>query len=270
MERPEEAMALALGEAALGAGYRLQALDEVASTNDVALARAGEGDGSRLWVVARRQTSGRGRHGRVWASPCGNLHASLALIDPCEVVRAPELGFVAGLALFEAARALTGLDHPRLSLKWPNDLLIDSAKCAGILLEGHRLGGGAFALIIGIGVNVASAPPGLAASARLATVAPHATPSRLFALLSDEFARRFAEFALAPQFHEAHFAAWAERAHGIGSRVRVRLPKGEVVGLFRGLERGRMLVDTAEGRRTLDAGDLYVMNEAEAARPTLA
>jgi BirA family biotin operon repressor/biotin-[acetyl-CoA-carboxylase] ligase len=261
--------AFRLGDTALGAGYSLLAFEEVASTNDVALARAREEDAGKLWVLAQRQTGGRGRHGRSWASPTGNLYASLVLIDPCEVVRAPELGFVAGLAIFEAVRALTGLEHPRLSLKWPNDLLIDGAKCVGILLEGHRLATGAFALVIGIGVNVTTAPQELAGAASLSAFAPTATAPRLFALLSDEFARRFAAFAAAPHSDEAHFALWAKRAHGLGSQVRVKLPTGEVKGLFRGLERGRMIVDTQEGRRKLDAGDLYVMNETEVSRPEL-
>jgi BirA family biotin operon repressor/biotin-[acetyl-CoA-carboxylase] ligase len=265
MERPDAEFRL--GEAARNAGYELLAFEEAGSTNDVALARAREEGADRLWVVARRQTNGRGRHGRNWSSPTGNLHASLVLINPCEVARAPELGFVAGLAAFEAARALTGLEHPRLSLKWPNDLLIDQAKCAGILLEGHRLASGAFALIIGMGVNVAAAPQDLPETASLAAFAAGATAPRLFTLLSDEFVRRLAAFAAAPRLDEAHFAEWATRAHGIGSQVRVKLPAGEVKGTFRGLDRGRMIVDTQEGRRKLDAGDLYVMNETDAPRP---
>ena len=266
MERPDAEFRL--GEAARDAGYKLLAFDEAGSTNDEALSRARGEAADQLWVVARRQTSGRGRHGRNWSSPPGNLYASLVLIDPCEVARAPELGFVAGLAVFEAVHALTGLEHPRLSLKWPNDLLVDQAKCAGILLEGHRLANGAFALVIGMGVNVATAPQDLAGTASLATFAAAATAPRLFTLLSDEFAQRLAAFGAAQLFDEAHFAEWAMRAHGIGSQVRVKLPTGEVKGTFRGLERGRMIVDTQEGRRKLDAGDLYVMNETEASRPT--
>lgn len=252
-----------LGETARGAGYTLLAFDEVASTNDVARARAREEGAASLWVVARRQTSGRGRHGRSWASPPGNLYASLVLIDPCEVARAPELGFVAGVAVFEAVRASTGLEHPRMSLKWPNDLLIDGAKCVGILLEGHRLANGAFALVIGMGVNVTTPPREFPGATGLSAFSPNVTAPQLFRSLSDEFARRFAAFAAAPLSDEAHFADWAARAHGIGSQVRVKLPTGEVRGTFRGLERGRMIVDTQDGRRKLDAGDLYVMGEGE-------
>ena len=255
--------ALALGDAAGDAGYRLEAHDEVVSTNDLALARAREGL-TRLWVVARRQTGGRGRHGRVWSSPQGNLFASLVLIDPCETQRAPELGFVAGLALFDAASALTGVRHPRLSLKWPNDLMLDGAKCAGILLEGHRLPGGVFALIIGIGVNVGEAPPG---AAKLQSPSTGASLERLLPLLSDSFARSFAAWVEAPASSEAHYAAWGARAHGMGQQVRVKMPKGDVVGLFHGLDRGRLVLDTAEGRKTLDAGDLYVLDAGVASHP---
>jgi BirA family biotin operon repressor/biotin-[acetyl-CoA-carboxylase] ligase len=95
------------------------------------------------------------------------------------------------------------------------------------------------------------------------------TAPELFALLSDEFARRFGVFAAAPHSDEAHFAEWAKRAHGIGSQVRVKLPAGEVRGTFRGLDRGRMIVDTQDGKRKLDAGDLYVMGENELSRSTL-
>ena len=254
-------IAFSLGEAAKQAGYRLQTHAEVSSSSDVALTRAREGEGSRLWIVAKSQTKGRGRHGREFLSPPGNLYASLLLNRGCRAADAPELGFVAGLALFDAAASLTGLDHPRLSLKWPNDLLVDGKKCAGVLLEGHVLHDGAFALIIGIGVNVAVLPPGLPDTTMLKHFAPDATGEALFLHLSDSFACRFSDWAQAPQGSQAHFAAWAERAHGLGSRVRVKMPRAEVEGLFRGLDRGRLLLDTSEGLIKLDAGDLYVLDQ---------
>jgi BirA family biotin operon repressor/biotin-[acetyl-CoA-carboxylase] ligase len=251
-----------LGKAASEAGYRLETQAEVSSTFDLALARAREGEASRLWIVARSQTEGRGRHGRTFLSPPGNLYASLLLLEGCRRADAPELGFVAGLALFDAASAVTGLDHPGLSLKWPNDLLIDGKKCAGLLLEGHQLRDGAFVLVIGLGVNVAVLPSGLPEATMLTRFAPEATAEGLFMHLSDAFARRFSDWAQAPRGSEAHFGAWAERAHGLGSRVRVKMPKGEVEGLFRGLDRGRLLLDTQEGLVKLDAGDLYLLDRA--------
>ena len=265
----ETSEAFSLGKAAREAGYRLEAQVEVSSTFDVALSRARQGESSQLWIVARSQTQGRGRHGRTFLSPSGNLYASLLLVEGCRRADAPELGFVAGLAIFDAASALTGLCHPRLSLKWPNDLLVDGKKCAGLLLEGHQLDG-AFALIIGIGVNVAVLPPGLPEAEMLCSFAREATAEQLFTALSDAFARRYSDWLQAPRGAQAQFSAWADRAHGLGARVRVRLPKGEVVGLFRGLDRGRLILDTQQGLEMLDAGDLYVLDTAEVSQSRVA
>jgi BirA family transcriptional regulator, biotin operon repressor / biotin---[acetyl-CoA-carboxylase] ligase len=262
--------AFSLGKGASEAGYRFETHSEVSSTFDLALARAREGEASRLWIVARSQTNGRGRHGRVFVSPPGNLYASLLLLEGCRRADAPELGFVAGLALFDAASVVTGLEHPRLSLKWPNDLLVDGKKCAGLLLEGNQLLDGGFVLILGIGVNVAVLPPDLPEATLLARFTPEATVERLFLHLSDAFAHRFSEWAQAPRGSQAHFAAWAERAHGLGSRVRVKMPKGEVEGLFRGLDRGRLLLDTKDGLVKLDVGDLYLLDKAASAQGQVA
>ncbi len=262
--------AFSLGKAASEAGYRLKTQAEVSSTFDVALAQAREGEASRLWIVARTQTQGRGRHGRTFLSPAGNLYASLLLLEGCRRADAPELGFVAGLALFDSASSVSGLDYPRLSLKWPNDLLVDGKKCAGLLLEGHQLHDGAFVLIIGIGANVAVLPPGLPEATNIGRFAPDVTAASLFLHLSDAFAQRFSDWAKAPRGSQAHFAEWGERAHGLGSRVRVKMPKGDVEGLFRGLDRGRLLLDTQEGLVKLDAGDLYVLDGAPASQARVA
>ena len=256
-----------LGRAAIDAGYRLEVVDEVGSTNDLALARAREGERTgRLWLVAKRQTRGRGRQGRNWVSLPGNLHASLLLIDPCKPAKAPELGFVTGLALFEAARSLIGLGYPRLSLKWPNDLLIDGAKCAGILLEGHRPMNGALVVVIGVGANVSACPRGVANSVTsLGDYASHATAQELLVLLSDAFIRFYGEWSGSIDRTDDLFDAWEARAHGIGSRVKVTSGQAEVMGLFRGLDRGRMIIETSTGRRLLDAGDFQVIGADDAA-----
>ncbi len=125
-----------------------------------------QGDPGRLWIVAGEQAQGRGRQGRVWASPPGNLYASLLLVDPCA---AGDLAAARLRRRRSAPRApwLTspGIAAPRLALKWPNDLLLDGAKLAGILVEGTTLpGGGPLAVVIGIGVNVAPSPGGHALS----------------------------------------------------------------------------------------------------------
>src|SRR5690606_29862612 len=95
-----------LAPSAAAAGYRLEAHESVGSTNALAMARAREGDPGRLWIVAAEQTSGRGRRGRPWATPPGNLAATLLLVDALEAHMAATLGFVAGLALSDALAAL--------------------------------------------------------------------------------------------------------------------------------------------------------------------
>jgi BirA family biotin operon repressor/biotin-[acetyl-CoA-carboxylase] ligase len=214
-----------------------------------------EGQISPVWIVADEQSGGRGRHGRNWASPPGNLYATLSLPEPCAPAVAPELGFVAGLALHAAASSLTGLGSPRLALKWPNDLLLDGAKTAGLLLEGLHVGR-RFTVLIGFGVNVASAPQGLPYPAKhLAEASPAVTRDALFGALSAAWADEAARW-------ENGFSGtrnrWLELAFGLGSRVTVRPPGNEITGRMTGIdERGRLLLTTEGGPRVVDAGDLF-------------
>ncbi|MBF9232517.1 biotin--[acetyl-CoA-carboxylase] ligase [Microvirga sp. BT350] len=249
------------------AGYRLLSLAVTGSTNDDALAAARSGDPGQLWVVAAEQRAGRGRHGRQWSSPPGNLYASLLLIEPCEVAIAPQLGFVAGLALHEAVEAVTGLGAPRLSLKWPNDLLLDGAKISGLLLEGHRTERGSLAIIIGFGVNVAFAPTGTPYPATtLQAVRPGLTREDVFLALSTAFGRTFAAWRASMRMNSTDpfgpiRRLWLERAAGVGSEVTLRLPSGEKKGIFEGLDRfGRLQLKGPAGGEVIDAGDLYFPN----------
>ncbi len=253
-----------LGSEAEAQGYRLLSLDLTSSTSEDALAAARDGDPGRLWVVAAEQRAGRGRHGRQWSSPPGNLYASLLLIDPCEAAAAPQLGFVAGVAVHEAVEAATGIGTPRLALKWPNDLLLDGGKVSGLLIEGHALRGGGLAIVVGIGVNVASGPTGTPyPTASLQNVRPGLAREALFQALSDRFAACFASWQNARRTRPADsFAAirrlWLERAAGLGTAVTLRLPSGERRGTFAGLDpRGRLELRTEAGLELIDAGDLY-------------
>ncbi|MGH6840666.1 MAG: biotin--[acetyl-CoA-carboxylase] ligase, partial [Methylocella sp.] len=137
--------------------FRLVHHDQLASTNDEGLTRAKEGDPGQLWVIADTQTEGRGRNGRAWSSPRGNLHASLLLIDPGPPRKAAELGFVAGVAAAHAVRDILCGDF-RVAIKWPNDILYDGAKLCGILLESAIFPNGRFACVAGVGVNCRSHP----------------------------------------------------------------------------------------------------------------
>ena len=250
------------------AGYRLVSLEATDSTNDDALKAARSGDPGQLWITAAEQLAGRGRHGRQWSSPQGNLYASLLLIDPCEIAAAPQLGFVAGLALHEAVEEVTGIGAPNLSLKWPNDLLLDGAKVSGLLLEGHRLAAdGPLAIVIGFGVNVAFAPTGTPyPAAALKTFRPDLTREILLRSLAAAFARTFSAWRASSRMNASDpFGAirrlWLERAAGVGQEVRLRLPSGEKKGVFEGLDRfGRLQLKSAHGVELIDAGDLYFPN----------
>lgn len=250
------------------AGYRLLSLEATGSTNDDALEAARAGDPGQLWIVAAEQLAGRGRHGRQWVSPKGNLYASLLLIDPCDMAVAPQLGFVAGLAVHEAIETVTGIGAPRLSLKWPNDLLLDGAKVSGLILEGHRLGpDGPLAVVFGCGVNVTVAPTGTPYPAiALQAVKPGLTREDLFRALSSAFAKTFTAWRKAARMNAADpFGAirqlWLERAAGLGQEVTLRLPAGEKKGVFEGLDRfGRLQLKSRDGMELIDAGDLYFPN----------
>lgn len=250
------------------AGYRLLSLEATGSTNDDAVQAARSGDPGQLWIAAAEQLAGRGRHGRQWSSPPGNLYASLLLVDPCETSLAPQLGFVAGLALHEAVETVTGVGYPRLSLKWPNDLLLDGAKVSGLLLEGHRLGpDGALAIVIGFGVNVAFAPTGTPYPAiALQSMRRDLTRDTVFRALSASFAQTYSAWRASAHMNPSDpFGSirqlWLERAAGIGQEVSLRLPTGERKGLFDGLDRfGRLRLKSGAGVEHIDAGDLYFPN----------
>lgn len=243
---------------ALRSGFRLELHARLGSTNDEAMARARGGDAGRLWVVAREQTSGRGRHGREWASPRGNLYASLLLIDPCPAAIAPQLGFVAGVAL--AATVSDQVRHDRrLALKWPNDLLFAGAKVAGILLDGAQLSAGGFACVIGFGVNCRSHPTGLAyPAADLASFTRASDPGDLLERLSEAMAIWLEIWDKGRGFARIR-EKWLFFAGGLGERIRVSGAGGVREGLFHGLDaEGRLLLDTQGAISAIDAGDVFL------------
>ena len=245
-----------LSRAATLAGFRLDHRAMIASTNDIALAQARAGDPGRLWVVADEQSGGRGRLGRAWRSPPGNLYASVLLIDPCPPARAAELGFVAGCALGAAlGPALREAGHA--SLKWPNDLLIDGAKCAGLLLEAARLPDGRLACVAGFGVNCASHPAELPyrATNLAAARARPCDPASVFEALADELIAALALWRV--DGFAAIRAAWLARAHAPGAPLRVTQGGVTREGRFKTIDaRGRLVLQTNENDIFIDAGDV--------------
>jgi BirA family transcriptional regulator, biotin operon repressor / biotin---[acetyl-CoA-carboxylase] ligase len=244
-----------LDPAAQAAGARLTTRDTIGSTNAEALRLGRAGERGPLWIAARRQTAGRGRRGRTWVSEPGNLYASLLLTDPSPPDRYPELSFVAALALHDAATArIPGLSS-RVLLKWPNDLLIDRNKFAGILVEGEGA-----SVAIGIGVNCAHHPAGTDYPATdLATAGVRTSPESLFAPLTAAMTVRLTQWRRGANF-SAIRADWLARAGGLGKPIRVNTGESEVAGLFEGVDQtGRLVLRAADGTmRALAAGDVMV------------
>lgn len=202
-------------------------------------------------MVADRQTQGRGRHGRGWASPEGNLHASILLRPGLAHARLSELGFIAALAVADAVDAV--LHGGRARLKWPNDVLVDGAKIAGILVE---IVEDAVA-VIGIGVNVAQAPAAMAypVTCLREAGAPAAGSAPVLTCLLAALERHLAQWR-AHGFAVAR-AAWLARGPAMGERVGVRIGSRIEAGRFAGLDvDGALLLDGDGALRRVVAGEV--------------
>lgn len=239
--------------------YRLLAYETLGSTNDVAMARLRAGDPGGLFVRATCQTGGRGRQGRVWQSPPGNLYASLALRLRVSSAVAPQLGFVAGVALATTLRLRLGGD-PRLRIKWPNDMTFAGAKLAGLLLESTLLGPDEIGCVAGFGVNCRSHPDGLPyPSTDLAAAGdPAPDPDTILADLAEALAQQLALWRGGTHF-DAIRAAWLSLATDRGTRLAVALSDRRLSGTFQGLDpSGRLLLQTEAGDVSVDAGDVFM------------
>lgn len=214
-----------------------------------------DGEGEGLILRAREQIAGRGRQGRLWRSPPGNLYLSI-LIDPApRLAETANLSFVAGLAVWRAVSDL--LPGAGLRLKWPNDLLLDGAKLAGLLLEVPYAGKPA---ILGLGLNLQTAPtdtPYPATSLPLRATGPVGRDEAL-----EVIALRLAETLR--QWRQDGFGAiradWQAAAHPIGTPLTVRLgPETTLSGHFDGLgDDGHLRLLTAEGVHAIPAGDVLL------------
>ena len=244
---------------AVGRSFRVERFAALPSTNDAALERARAGDPGNLWIVADRQTSGRGRRGRVWVSESGNLHATALLIDPCAPERLAELPFVAVVAAWRAVAVHVAGGDGRVKIKWPNDLLVDGAKVAGILLESTRLADGRTAVAVGIGINCGRAPAGTeTAATSLLAVGANVFPEVLFDGLVDGFAAVIGVWDRGRGFATVR-GEWLARAGGIGGPIRVRLIDSEESGVFEAIDdTGRLILRRDDGtRKAISAGDVF-------------
>jgi BirA family biotin operon repressor/biotin-[acetyl-CoA-carboxylase] ligase len=252
-----------LGASAKAASYRLIVRESVGSTNEDAMHLARDGDPGRLWLVAREQKQGRGRRGRTWSSPPGNLYASLLLIDAAPPEHLPELGFVAGVALFSALRQIVGEDA-RLGLKWPNDVLFDGAKLSGILLESSPLPNGTAACVAGFGVNCRRHPRNLAYPATdLAEMGARLNaPEDVLSRLSDRIAEMLELWARGTRFADIR-TRWLAAALGIGEPICVALGTTSLSGVFDTIDaRGRLILRHDSTATAIEAGDIFLAGRA--------
>jgi BirA family biotin operon repressor/biotin-[acetyl-CoA-carboxylase] ligase len=237
--------------------WRVVHFDAIDSTSDEARRRAVAGDPGRLWIIAGEQSAGRGRRGRTWISPNGNLYASALLIDPCPPAIAAQLGFVAGVALARAAEDI-GADA---RLKWPNDLVSGGVKCAGLLVEGVSLPRNRLACVVGVGVNCESAPLGAGYPTARLTAANGLSADRaaLFQRLAIRFDESLEQWEAGAAF-EAIRTLWLGHAAALGERIRIENAGGQREGAFGGLDPdGRLLFRGKSGIEVVEAADLWIL-----------
>lgn len=237
----------------------VESFDEIDSTILEARRRAERGETTPVWIIAKHQTAGRGRRGRVWTSLEGNLFATHLFTTTQPPARIALVGFSTAIALADAIDAHIG--PGRTTLKWPNDVLIDGAKASGLMLDSGTLAQGVTWVALGFGVNLAAAPQGLdQPTISLRDVLPPDAPTpEPLAFLAQVRAR----LASLDAQHEAHGfepirQAWLERAHGFGRVARVAQGETMLEGRVAGLSaRGELELDTESGRRRIAAGDVY-------------
>src|SRR5712692_781246 len=232
-------MAFSLGPRASSAGYRLAGFDQIGSTNAEAMARARDGERGPIWFVTTEQTAGRGRRQRAWIAPRGNLASSILEVMDVQPATAATLGFAAGLALESALQKLSieanlrrGSDSLKFTLKWPNDVLAERQKLAGILLEAEAVAGNRLAVVVGIGTNVIAAPEATPTPATsLAALGVNIGAEELFAVLSDSWTEFRGIWDRGRGFGEIR-RLWLERAAGLGQGVAIHSGGAIVEGTF--------------------------------------
>ena len=211
------------------------------------------------WIMATRQSAARGRQGRVWAMPPGNFAATLVMAAGAEPAKAALRSFVAALALHDACAEVTG-QPAAFALKWPNDVLLNGGKLAGILLETQSEG----RLLVGIGVNLAQAPDPAdleAGALRPVALAPETGTAVSPAFFLDALAPAFAhwEGRLQAEGFAPLRAAWLARAARLGETIRVRTGRQDLIGTFETIDdAGHLVLGTDTGRHSIAAAEVFL------------
>lgn len=239
------------------AGYARKHYHTIDSTNEEARRLAAAGETGPLWLTAGEQTAGRGRRGRAWDSPQGNLMSTLLIQPGCAVAECAQFSFVSALASSDAVAHFA--PAAEVKVKWPNDVLADGSKISGILLESASAGGEPYFLAIGVGINLAHFPTDtIFPATSLAWLGVPVPPA------SDALTELAAAFAKWYEVWRAQgFAAirdaWLARAANLGGRITARLQNGESTGVFEGIdETGALILREGAGpARVIAAGEVY-------------
>lgn len=238
--------------------------DALDSTNAEARRRAEAGWTDPVWIAARRQTAGRGRRGREWESPTGNLYATLLTLTDKPPAEAAQVSFVAALAVNEFVDGWmihAGDFETRSRVKWPNDVLIDGRKVSGILVESGRAPDGRLWLAVGVGVNLAQAPvaperPATRLADWLRGVPPPSPEEALHSL-----AGAYAGWSTPWERHGFKIirSAWLDKAYGMGRPCTARLGAETIEGVAEGLDAsGALQLRLPSGAlRSIAAGEVF-------------
>ena len=230
--------------------FLIQHHERIGSTNDEAKRLAASGAPHGTVVHADEQIAGRGRFNRTWFSPPGNLHLSVLLRLDLLASRGMELGFVTALTVADTVDSLLP-PGVKATLKWPNDVLVNQGKIAGILVEWIDE-----AQIVGIGVNILEAPRNAPyRTSTLVGAGGIATVDGARDILLDSLEKHLADWS-AEGFEKIR-ETWLARAHPIGAPLRASVGGRTEEGVFAGLdEDGAMLLDTPEGRKRIVSADV--------------
>lgn len=236
--------------------YNIRILQETGSTNEDAKVAAKAGEPEGLVIQAYRQTGGKGRQGRTWSSPEGNLYVSILLRPHCDLHVAGLYSFVVALAVYDTIK--TFLPHAEVQIKWPNDVLVNGKKISGILLETAPLEEGKVSwLVLGTGINLASHP--IDALYPVTDIRSQGAENINLSGLLETYLENFEKGrqTLLKEGFDSLRQVWIERARK--GAVVARLPKDEIKGEFVGLDDlGRLLLKLPDGtERAISAADIF-------------
>jgi BirA family biotin operon repressor/biotin-[acetyl-CoA-carboxylase] ligase len=237
--------------------WRLERYEELASTSDFCIERAKAGEPEGLAVFAARQSAGRGSRGRSWLSPPGNVALSVLLRPETSPAQSSMFPLLCGIATVDA---ITGAlsSGPVPMLKWPNDVLLNGQKCAGLLIDATQAQARFDWLVIGIGINVAYAPelPGRATTC-LAAEGAVTTAIAVAEAVLDQLSIWLAIFHAAGSTQIV--PSWLSRAHPVGTHLEVKTPHQTAAGTFAGLtQAGELLLNVKNRIQTYRTGEILL------------